>query len=70
LGRRVRVDDLPGLISSFYRVAAETLCPGGRLVFINPLKLDSPVPSLKLQQRHLVDLGGFNCRVEKWVKSS
>jgi len=69
LGRRVRVDNLPGLISSFYRVAAETLCPGGRLVFINPLKLDSPVPSLKLQERHLVDLGGFNCRVEKWVKS-
>jgi len=24
---------------------------------------------LKLQERHLVDLGGFNCRVEKWVKS-
>jgi 23S rRNA G2445 N2-methylase RlmL len=69
LGRRVRVEDLPGLITSFYRVAAETLRPGGRLVFINPLKLDSPVPSLKLQERHLVDLGGFNCRVEKWVKS-
>lgn len=69
LGRRVRVADLQGLISDFYRIAAETLRPGGRLVFINPLKLDSPVPSLKLQERHLVDLGGFNCRVEKWVKS-
>ena len=68
LGRRVRVADLPGLINNFYRIAAETLRPGGRLVFINPLKLDSPVPSLKLAERHSVDMGGFNCRVEKWVK--
>jgi 23S rRNA G2445 N2-methylase RlmL len=69
LGRRVRVDDLAGLMTRFYRVAAEALRPGGRLVFINPLKLDSPVPSLELQERHLVDLGGFNCRVEKWAKA-
>jgi precorrin-6B methylase 2 len=69
LGRRVRIEDLKGLITEFYQVAAETLVPGGRLVFINPLKLDSPDPSLKLEARHLVDIGGFDCRVEKWVKS-
>lgn len=69
LGRRVRVQDLRGLISDFYRIAADTLRPGGRLVFINPLKLDSPASSLKLQERHVVDLGGFDCRVEKWIKS-
>jgi 23S rRNA G2445 N2-methylase RlmL len=69
LGRRVRIEDLQGLITEFYQVAAETLVPGGRLVFINPLKLDSPDPSLKLEARHLVDIGGFDCRVEKWVKS-
>ena len=68
LGRRVRVTDLPGLINDLYRIAAETLRPGGRLVFINPLKLESPDPSLQLAARYLVDLGGFNCRVEKWVK--
>ncbi len=69
LGRRVRIDDLKGLISEFFEIAATTLRPGGRLVFINPLKLDSPDPRLKLAERHLVDLGGFDCRVEKWVKS-
>jgi 23S rRNA G2445 N2-methylase RlmL len=69
LGRRVRVENLPALIEDFYRIAAETLRPGGRLVFINPLKLDSPVAALQLKERHLVDMGGFNCRVEKWVKS-
>jgi 23S rRNA G2445 N2-methylase RlmL len=69
LGRRIRTEDLKGLITEFYQIAAKTLRPGGRLVFINPLKLDSPDPSLKLEARHLVDLGGFDCRVEKWVKA-
>ncbi|WPJ96560.1 methyltransferase [Coraliomargarita algicola] len=69
LGRRVRIEDLKGLISEFYQIAAKTLRPGGRLVFINPLKLDSPDGSLTLEARHLVDLGGFDCRVEKWVKA-
>jgi 23S rRNA G2445 N2-methylase RlmL len=68
LGRRVRIDDLKGLINELYQVASEVLRPGGRLVFINPLKLDSPDPSLKLEARHLVDIGGFDCRVEKWLK--
>ncbi|MEN8662971.1 MAG: TRM11 family SAM-dependent methyltransferase [Lentimonas sp.] len=69
LGRRVRIEDLNALISEFFEIAAITLRPGGRLVFINPLKLDSPDKRLKLAERHLVDLGGFDCRVEKWVKS-
>ena len=69
LGRRVRIEDLQGLIKEFFQVASDTLRPGGRLVFINPLKLDSHDPTLKLEARHLVDIGGFDCRVEKWVKS-
>lgn len=69
LGRRVRIEDLKGLITEFYAIAAKTLRSGGRLVFINPLKLDSPDPALQLEARHLVDLGGFDCRVEKWVKT-
>lgn len=68
LGRRVRIADLPSFIAEFYEIAAVTLRPGGRLVFINPLKLESPEPSLTLAARHLVDLGGFDCRVEMWVK--
>jgi 23S rRNA G2445 N2-methylase RlmL len=69
LGRRVRVADMQGLFNDIFKVAAETLRPGGRLVFTNPLKLDSPEKSLKLVHRHTVDLGGFDCRMEKWVKS-
>ena len=70
LGRRVRIEDLKGLIREFYQIAAKTLRPGGRLVFINPLKLESPDPFLKLEARHRVDLGGFDCRVEHWVKAA
>jgi 23S rRNA G2445 N2-methylase RlmL len=69
LGRRVRTEDLKALISKLFDIAAITLRPGGRLVFINPLKLGSPEARLKLSERHLIDLGGFDCRVEKWVKS-
>lgn len=69
LGRRVRIGDLKGMITQLYEVAAETLRPGGRLVFINPLKLDSPDTSLKLEVRQLVDIGGFDCSAEKWVKT-
>lgn len=69
LGRRVRVDDLRSFIGEFYQIAARALRPGGRLVFINPLKLGSPEPILELEARHLVDLGGFDCRIERWVKS-
>ncbi|MGJ8639516.1 MAG: TRM11 family SAM-dependent methyltransferase [Opitutaceae bacterium] len=68
LGRRVRIEDLQGLIKELFQIASDTLCSGGRLVFINPLKLDSHDPTLKLETRQLVDLGGFDCRVEKWVK--
>jgi 23S rRNA G2445 N2-methylase RlmL len=70
LGRRVRIPDMRGLFSDLFRVAAETLRPGGRLVFANPLKLESPDPRLKWEFRKSVDLGGFECRLEKWVKKS
>ena len=69
LGRRVRIEDLKALIEALLRIAAETLRPGGRLVLINPLKIEAAESSLNLAERHLVDLGGFDCRVEKWVKS-
>lgn len=68
LGRRVRVADMKTWFNEFFTVAADTLRSGGRLVILNPLKTDSPSPSLKLESRHVVDVGGFECRLEKWVK--
>jgi 23S rRNA G2445 N2-methylase RlmL len=68
LGRRVRIPDMRGLFADLFGAAAAVLRPGGRLVFANPLKMDSPDPSLALDYRKPVDLGGFECRLEKWVK--
>ena len=68
LGRRVPVPDLRGLFNDLFAVAATLLAPGGRLVFVNPFLLESPQPSLKLQSRRVVDLGGFNCRLEEYHK--
>ena len=59
MGMRVPVPDLRGLIRELFRVAATVLCPGGRLVFVNPVRMESPTPLLQLQSRQTVDLGGF-----------
>ena len=68
MGKRVPIADLPGLMADFFTTAATVLKPGGRLVFANPLRMESPVPSLKLQSRQVVDFGGFDCRLEMYVK--
>ncbi len=68
LGRRVRVPDMRGLFADLFSVAANVLKPGGRLVFANPLKLEPSDPSLKLQYREVIDLGGFDCRLEMYEK--
>lgn len=70
LGRRVRVKDIQGLFADLYRVAARALAPGGRLVFANPLRLRPEAPSLKLEYRQAIDMGGFECRLEMYRKSS
>ena len=56
--------DLPAAVS---RLAA-LLAPGGRLVFTNPFRMESPQPSLRLDSRQVVDLGGFECRLEMYRK--
>jgi 23S rRNA G2445 N2-methylase RlmL len=68
LGRRVPIRNLRGLFEDIFAVAAKVLAPGGRLVFTNPFRMESPQPSLKLEARKDVDLGGFECRLELYRK--
>lgn len=68
MGRRVPVPDLRVLIEDLFAVAAVVLRPGGRLVLANPLRQNRTRPGLKLQSEYLVDLGGFHCRLQKYVK--
>lgn len=70
LGRRVRVADMQGLFEAIFEVASLYLAPGGRLVILNPLKFESPDPLFKLESRSVVDAGGFDVRLEKWVKAA
>ena len=69
LGMRVPIHNLRQLISDLFAVAALVLKPGGRLVFVNPLRTEDPHPLLKLQYRQLVDMSGFDCRMEMYIKN-
>ncbi|MGC3992463.1 MAG: methyltransferase [Chthoniobacteraceae bacterium] len=69
LGRRVPIADLRGLIGSLFSAANVLLKPGGRLIFANPLRSEATIPGLKLLSRQKVDFGGFDCRVEVYVKT-
>jgi len=68
MGRRVRVPNLRGMFADLFAVAARVLKPGGRLVFANPVRIEPRDPSLVLQYREVIDLGGFDCRLEKYQK--
>ncbi|MBU1693715.1 MAG: methyltransferase [Verrucomicrobia bacterium] len=70
MGRRIRIPDMRGLFADFFTVAATVLKPGGRLVFVNPLRIGPLDPSLQLQSRQVVDLGGFDGRLEVYLKSA
>jgi hypothetical protein len=59
-----------GLFADLFDVAVKVLRPGGRLVFANPLRMGPTDPSLKLKYRQVVDLGGFDCRLEMYLKLS
>lgn len=59
LGRRVKVANLHALFYDLFNVAARTLSPDGRMVFINPLRVQLPRDlrsKLMLEQRSSVDL--------------
>ena len=68
LGRRVRIKDMQGLFTDLYTAASRALRTGGRLVFVNPLGTGPADPSLKLEYRQPIDLGGFTCRLEMYRK--
>jgi 23S rRNA G2445 N2-methylase RlmL len=70
LGKRVPIPNLRGLLEDLFSAATATLRPGGRLVFVNPFRMESRRPLLKLQSRKLIDLGGLQCWLEKYLKVS
>ena len=70
MGRRIRIADMQGLFNDLFTAASAALRPGGRLVFVNPLRLEPKDPTLKLKFRETVDLGGYDCRLELYVKAA
>jgi SAM-dependent methyltransferase len=68
MGRRIRVPDLHKLIADLFSVASKALKPGGRLIFPNPVRVAPTATSLKLQSQQAIDLGGFECRLEVYLK--
>ncbi|MDX2111098.1 MAG: methyltransferase [Verrucomicrobiota bacterium] len=69
MGRRVPIGNLTQLIEDLFKVAGKSLRPGGRLIIANPLRVEPADPSLKLQYRQIVDMGGFKASLEKYVKA-
>ena len=68
MGRRVPIPNLRGLFYDLLEKSAEVLKPGGRIIFPNPLKMDTPPRGLTLVSRQPVDLGGFECKLELYRK--
>ena len=69
MGMRVPIGNLRGLIADLFSIAAVALRPGGRLVFANPLRLENPHPAFRLESRREVDMSGFDCRMERYVRA-
>jgi hypothetical protein len=57
-----------GLSADLLLAASKALEPGGLLIFTNPLRDGPSSPSLKLEYRQTVDLGGFDCQLELYRK--
>jgi predicted RNA methylase len=69
LGMRIPIANLRELIADLFEVAAEALRPDGRFVVINPIKTGSPShPALHRQFHQQVDMSGYDCALEKYVK--
>ena len=68
MGKRVPIPNLKGLMDDLFAAAAVMLKIGGRLVFANPLRMETSQTSLKLNFREVIDFGGFDCRLEMYTK--
>jgi SAM-dependent methyltransferase len=68
MGRRVPIPNLRGLIEDLLSVALAVLKPGGKLIFANPIRMESAPRGLKLESRRTVDFGGFTCRLEVYLR--
>jgi predicted RNA methylase len=69
MGRRIRVPSLSGLMADLFTAASSALKPGGRLIFPNPVRVEPKDPTLQLQSRRTIDLGGFDCSLEVYRKT-
>ena len=70
MGRRIQLNDLRGLITDLFSIAATVLRPGGRLAFANPLRIENIPCSLHLEYSQVVDMNGFDCRLELYRKAA
>lgn len=69
MGRRVPIKNLGQLISDLFDEAASALKKGGRLVFVNPCKINAAHPALTLTYRQAVDMGGFTAYLERYERN-
>ncbi len=73
LGRRVRRDSgLKNTLVEFFVQAGRRLAPGGRLVWVCPhpelVRVRAGEAGLELERSYTVDMGGFDCALERWNK--
>jgi hypothetical protein len=74
MGRRAsRASGLAITLDRFVAHAAELLAPGGRLVWIAPWPERSRsaalAAGLRLDRARIVDMGGFDAEMQRWLKS-
>jgi 23S rRNA G2445 N2-methylase RlmL len=75
MGRRAsRTPGLSDMLDRFVAHAAAVLVPGGRLVWIAPWpersRSSALAAGLKLERARVVDMGGFDAEMQRWVKRS
>jgi len=73
MGRRAsRTSGLSDMLDRFVAHAAAVLVPGGRLVWIAPWpersRSSALAAGLRLERARLVDMGGFDAEMQRWVK--
>jgi hypothetical protein len=75
MGRRAsRTPGIDDMLDRFVARAAEALEPGGRLVWIAPwperARAAGRGAGLALEWSRVIDMGGFDAEVQKWVRSA